>query len=97
MLALYRGARRTDALRVYARACEILDAELGVRPGMELERLAADVRSESSILDWHPPVAVGKVAHQRQQSKDSLQGRTGEIRRLREALQAAHAGAAGSW
>jgi predicted ATPase/DNA-binding SARP family transcriptional activator len=39
MLALYRAQRQTDALAAYRRARELLDEELGLEPGEELQRL----------------------------------------------------------
>jgi DNA-binding SARP family transcriptional activator len=39
MVALYRAGRRTDALRAYHEGRDVLDAELGIGPGMELRTL----------------------------------------------------------
>ena len=55
MLAMYRAGRRTDALAAYHRLEVILADELGVRPGLALERLATEIRDESTDLDWKPP------------------------------------------
>jgi DNA-binding SARP family transcriptional activator len=43
MLALYRSGRQGDALEVYRTVARTLDAELGLRPGPELERLQQDI------------------------------------------------------
>jgi predicted ATPase/DNA-binding SARP family transcriptional activator len=51
MLALYRAERQTDALATYRRARELLDEELGLEPGEELQRL------EQSILRHEVPAA----------------------------------------
>jgi predicted ATPase/DNA-binding SARP family transcriptional activator len=51
MLALYRAERQTDALAAYRRARELLDEELGLEPGEELQRL------EQSILRHEVPAA----------------------------------------
>lgn len=48
MLAMHRAGRRADALHAYQRVWALLDAELGIRPGAELQRLAADIRGDSS-------------------------------------------------
>jgi DNA-binding SARP family transcriptional activator/class 3 adenylate cyclase len=51
MLALYRSGRQAEALQVYHRAREILDRELGVDPGRELESLQRAVLDHDSALD----------------------------------------------
>jgi predicted ATPase len=51
MLALYRAERQTDALGVYRRARHLLDEELGLEPGEELQRL------EQAILRHEVPAA----------------------------------------
>jgi class 3 adenylate cyclase len=51
MLALYRSGRQADALEVYHRAREVLDRELGVDPGRELESLQRAVLDHDSALD----------------------------------------------
>lgn len=86
MLAQYRCGRRTDALLTYARISEVLDAELGVRPGSALERLATDIRNESPALYWQPSVVADSVPQRR---RGGLHGRSSEIRRIRAALTAA--------
>jgi DNA-binding SARP family transcriptional activator len=42
--ALYRAGRRAEALDHYGRVCRILDAELGIAPGRELQALGDRVR-----------------------------------------------------
>ena len=51
MLALYRAERQTDALAAYRRARRLLDEELGLEPGEELQHL------EQSILRHEVPAA----------------------------------------
>ncbi len=83
MLAMYRAGRRTDALAAYHRLEVILADELGVRPGLALERLAAEIRDESAELDWKPPpdrIQVSRPAAR------SLFGRIPELTRLHDAL-----------
>jgi class 3 adenylate cyclase len=48
MLALYRSGRQAEALEVYHHAREVLDRELGVDPGRELEAL------QRAVLDHDP-------------------------------------------
>ncbi len=75
MLALYRAGRRTDALAAYRRLQVILDDELGVRPGLSLERLAAQIRVQSTDLDWtasRTPFAVTGLTDRRDAGKPTL-------------------------
>jgi DNA-binding SARP family transcriptional activator len=51
MLALYRSGRQAEALEVYHRAREVLDRELGVDPGRELETLQRAVLEHDPALD----------------------------------------------
>ena len=51
MLALYRSGRQAEALEVYHRAREVLDRELGVDPGRELESLQRAVLGHDPVLD----------------------------------------------
>ena len=51
MLALYRSGRQAEALEVYHRAREVLDRELGVDPGRELETLQRAVLEHDPVLD----------------------------------------------
>ncbi|MGK5517832.1 BTAD domain-containing putative transcriptional regulator [Micromonospora sp. URMC 107] len=54
MLALYRSGRAGDALTTYDNAAAAL-AELGARPGPELDALAAAVRRRDPTLDLPAP------------------------------------------
>lgn len=86
MLALYRAGRRADALAAYQRLQAVFDDELGVRPGLNLERLAAEIRCESADLDWRPPGTRASASHP---PSRSLYGRRPELTRLHDALTAA--------
>ena len=45
MLALYRAERQADALAAYRRARRVLDEDLGLEPGEELQRSSSDPAS----------------------------------------------------
>ena len=51
MLALYRAGRQADALDAYREAARTLDAELGLRPGPELESLQRAILAQDPALD----------------------------------------------
>jgi DNA-binding SARP family transcriptional activator len=62
MLALYRSGRQAEALDVYHRAREVLDRELGVDPGRELEALQRAILDHDTALDLAAsPGRVGVV------------------------------------
>src|SRR5215207_5646606 len=58
MLALYRAGRQSDALAAYRQAVRTLDAELGLRPCPELERLEQAILAQDPTLRQGPPAAV---------------------------------------
>lgn len=51
MVALYRAGRQGEALQAFARAREVLATELGVEPGVELQRLQAAILAHDPDLD----------------------------------------------
>ena len=57
MLALYRAGRQGEALDVYRDAVRTLDAELGLRPGPELERLQRAILAHDPALLRGAPAA----------------------------------------
>ena len=83
MLAMYRSGRRTDALRAYERAQAVLDGELGVAPGLALQRLASDVRHQSAELDWRPTSSTAGWTEAVGSGPTRLFGRSAETQRLR--------------
>jgi DNA-binding SARP family transcriptional activator len=69
MLALYRSGRQAEALEVYHRAREVLDRELGVDPGRELEALQRAVLDHDTALDLAAaPGPVGVVDRSSEQA-----------------------------
>jgi DNA-binding SARP family transcriptional activator len=54
VVALYRSGRQADALRAYERTRAHLADELGLDPGPELARLAAQVLDQDPALDHTP-------------------------------------------
>ena len=57
MLALYRAGRQGEALDTYRDAARTLDAELGLRPGPELERLQQAILAHDPDLLRSAPAA----------------------------------------
>ena len=57
MLALYRAGRQGEALDAYRDAVRTLDAELGLRPGPELERLQQAILAQDPTLLRGAPAA----------------------------------------
>ena len=51
MLALYRSGRQGEALRTYRRAAEHLAEELGLEPGVALQRLEQSILIQDAALD----------------------------------------------
>ena len=91
MLALYRSGRQADALAVYQRARDVLDAELGVRPSTELRELhQAILQQRPNLRAPHrvspspaPPAVVGRAVPLR---LTSFLGRDDDLLRIRALL-----------
>jgi DNA-binding SARP family transcriptional activator len=103
-LALYRGARQSDALRVVARCRRELAEQAGLDPGPNLRRLEADLLAQSPALDWRPPPAQQPATAEATAvaapppgapGADRLVGRDREIASLDAALTAAAGGRGG--
>jgi DNA-binding SARP family transcriptional activator len=59
MLALYRAGRQAEALEVYQRTRRHLDDELGLEPGVELQRLERAVLAQDPALELPAPPSDG--------------------------------------
>ena len=89
MLALYRSGRQGDALAAYHAFRGLLDEQLGLDPSPRLRALEHSILTHDSALDAPPP------ASGRGRTPTTLEappGRSGELRTLRVALDAAAAG-----
>jgi DNA-binding SARP family transcriptional activator len=53
-LALYRGGRQAEALGLLRATRIRLAEELGIDPGLALQRLERDILNQAPVLDWHP-------------------------------------------
>ena len=89
MLALYRGGRQAEALRVYRDAREQLIDELGLEPGPALRDLEARVLAQDPTLAGVDRVAARPErmpSGNLRQQLTSFVGRETDIERLRDAL-----------
>ena len=50
MLALYRTGRQSDALELFHQTRRLLDRELGLRPGLPLQRRYAEILAQDPAL-----------------------------------------------
>ena len=59
MVAMYRAGRQAEALQAFTRAREVLVGELGIEPGLELQRLQAAILAHDAELEraWPPHAA----------------------------------------
>lgn len=75
MVALYRSGRHVEALEVYERTRRDLEADLGLRPGDELQRLAGQiVRQEPHLRTPAEPVPARDVQRTRPMRARRLSG-----------------------
>ena len=72
MLALYRAGRQGDALDAYRQAVRTLDAELGLRPCPELERLERAILAQDPALGQGPPAALTALAPERRRATGTI-------------------------
>ncbi|HZD02005.1 MAG TPA: BTAD domain-containing putative transcriptional regulator [Actinomycetes bacterium] len=59
MLALYRSGRQADALAAYRAARRVLVDELGIEPGLRLQRLEQAILAQDPALELLGPAATG--------------------------------------
>lgn len=62
MIALYRGGRHAEALRVFAEGRRVLAEELGIDPGSELSRIHQQILTADTALDLNLPTAAAAGA-----------------------------------
>ncbi|MEV6276610.1 AfsR/SARP family transcriptional regulator [Nocardia sp. NPDC051832] len=72
MLALYRTGRQSEALHLFHRVRQRLDAELGVQPGRALLRLYESILAQDSVLDSDAAVLTRAEANLRPTPKTRL-------------------------
>jgi len=85
MVALYRGGRQADALRVYSRLRETLVEQLGIEPSPNLARLEQAILEQRPELEWQPTV-VEPVNHSHAASSDRVRPAGDVVARGREAI-----------
>ncbi|HEX9520758.1 MAG TPA: BTAD domain-containing putative transcriptional regulator [Streptosporangiaceae bacterium] len=101
MLALFRGGRPAEALAAYQRTRRVLVDELGVEPGLELQRVHDDIlhNRDTDMTGGPGSMAHGQLApvtpHQLPPAIPHFTGRPSELESL--AGLAAKAGGAAGW
>ena len=88
MLALYRSGRQAEALESYRRARLLLIDELGLEPGLELQRLEGAILSQDPSLDVQAatrPAPPGPRAHPSTARQPAARPRGGPRHRPRAA------------
>jgi DNA-binding SARP family transcriptional activator len=86
MLALYRAGRQGEALDAYREAARTLDAELGLHPGPELERLQQAILAHDPALLHRPPAQARPQVERRRATATILSAELGGAARIRARL-----------
>jgi predicted ATPase/DNA-binding SARP family transcriptional activator len=90
MLALYRTGRQSEALRAYRRAGDHLRDELGLEPGVALQRLEQAILVQDELLDVEEqPVAAAPTVTVLPKPLTSFVGREREVAEVRGLLERA--------
>lgn len=93
MLALYRSARKAEALTSFMQARAVLVDELGIEPGEELCALQRAILADDQGLDFLPEVATrwkgsAVIPRQLPSATADFTGRTSELARITALLTA---------
>jgi DNA-binding SARP family transcriptional activator len=86
MLALYRAGRQGEALDAYREGVRTLDAELGLGPGPELERLQDAILTHDPVLLRGPPSEAPPEVERRRATATILFADLAGSARMRERL-----------
>jgi DNA-binding SARP family transcriptional activator len=86
MLALYRAGRQGEALDAYREAVRTLEAELGLHPGPELERLQHAILNHDPALLRGPPSEAPSEVERRRATSTILFADLAGSARMREWL-----------
>ena len=97
MVALYRCGRQAEALRAYQELRSTLVEQLGIEPGLALQRLEHQILSQDSSLEWSPatgaaPRPAGEAIDDRGPYSCRFVGREPELARLEAALETVSSG-----
>ncbi|MBA4607602.1 AAA family ATPase [Aeromicrobium sp. Marseille-Q0843] len=92
-LALARSGRQAEALEVLRRVRAVLDDELGIEPGAELQRLQTALLRQDSALNWSPPPEPDADEGSSVSAPWPMVGRDHQLAALARSLDAALAGA----
>ena len=71
MLVLYRCGRQADALEVYRTGRRLLDEELGLKPGVELQRLEKAILNHDPSLEPPTGIEPPSLSHRRRAASQS--------------------------
>ncbi len=97
MLALYRSGRQAEALAAYERFRRTLADELGIEPTAALKQLQFRILNQDRGLEREPDAPARAAPPRRRAAKlTDFAGRSAELSRLEQALDAARSGHGGA-